>query len=96
VRIVTRNPAVPSLERVWQAVEIGVYTAIMTFLAGLLGHELHWVSVKDAQLAAQTGIAAFLAFLGWSASPIALVRSTEQEQPPQPPPAQPTETWQES
>jgi hypothetical protein len=60
------NFAVPSWHAIGQAVVVSAYTAAMTFFAGLIGQGggvEHWA---DWKIAVQAGIAAGLAFLGWT------------------------------
>lgn len=59
-------PVLPNVKQIGQAFLVGVYTFVMSFLAGLIGHGIdleHWGDIK---LAADAGIAAALAFLGWT------------------------------
>ena len=54
----------PTYRELGQAVMVGVYTAAMTFLAGLIGQPWeHWAYWK---VAVEAGIAAAIGFLGWT------------------------------
>jgi hypothetical protein len=59
---------VPSWATIWQAVQVGLYTAVCAFLAGAIADGIG-VNVNGTALAAvNAGLAAVLAFLGWTAA----------------------------
>jgi hypothetical protein len=58
---------VPSWPAVWQAIQIGLYVAVMTFLAGAITDGIGINTNGTARAALNAGIAAVLGFLGWAA-----------------------------
>lgn len=68
-------PVLPTVHQIGKAFLVGVYTAAMTFFSGLIDMganlEPHFA---DWRIAVQAGIAAALAFLGWTTA--ATIRRT--------------------
>lgn len=62
----TPGAHLPTFRQLGMAVLVGLYTAAMTFFAGLIGQGINLEHWPDWRIAAQAGIAAGLAFLGWT------------------------------
>jgi hypothetical protein len=62
-----QHRVIPSWAAIWQAVQIGLYVAVMTFLAGAITDGIGIDVNGTARAALNAGLASVLGFLGWAA-----------------------------